>query len=209
MSGWDLFQRLTDCEMPGTQDQKVSVTLPVLAAGVELLPLLLHATSARAHIAAPTASSSLPRGRALRIEDVMCRYLLDCPGRAARRPWRRGPEAKVGSVPNFWLETLTAASMAGNARFGSAHKVPVQAARMQWWPPRISAPPLRHSGVRRPERRAAAAPRRARRPQRPRQAHRRGGRRSRTWPGWLACPAGRSPGCSTAAATCALRCSTP
>src|SRR5579862_8783820 len=90
MFGWDLFQRLTDCEMPGTQDQKVRVTLPVLAAGVELLPLLLQAASARAHTAAPAASSSLPRGRALRIEDVMCRYLLNCPGRAARS---RGDEA--------------------------------------------------------------------------------------------------------------------
>src|ERR1700691_3257073 len=199
MFGWDLFQRLTDCEMPGTQDQKVSVTLAVLAAGVGLLPPLLHAASASAHTAPPPASSSLPRGRALRIEDVMCRYLLNCPGRAARWPWRRGPEAKVGSVPNFWLETLTAASMAGNARFGSAHKEPVQEARMHSWPPRISAAPLRHSSARRPEMRAAA----------PRRPEQRGGRRSRTWPGWLACPAGRSPGCSTAAATCALRCSTP
>src|ERR1700729_4605004 len=103
MSGWDLFQRLTDCEMPGTQDQKVSVTLRVLAAGVELppLPLLLHAASASAHTAAPAASSSLPRGRALRIEDIMCRSPLDCPGRAARRPWRRGPEANLGAFPTF------------------------------------------------------------------------------------------------------------
>src|ERR1700749_366278 len=93
MFGWDLFHRLTDCEMPGTQDQKGRVTLPVVAAGVELLPLLLPAASASAHTAAPAASSSLPRGRALRIEDVMCRYLLNCPGRAARRPWLRGPEA--------------------------------------------------------------------------------------------------------------------
>src|ERR1700728_1003704 len=182
MFGWDLFQRLTDCEMPGTQDQKVSVTLPVLAAGVELLPPLLQAASARAHTAAPAASSSLPRGRALRIEDVMCRYLLNCPGRAARWPWRRGPEAKVGSVPNFWLETLTAASIAGNTRFGSVHKEPVQETKMQSWPPRISAAPLRHGGARRPEMRAAA-PRRPEEQAAARRPEQRGGRRSRTWAG--------------------------
>src|SRR5580693_164349 len=88
MSGWVLFHRLTDWEMPGTQDQKVRVTLPLLAGAGELLPLLLQAASARAHTAAPAASRNLPRGRAVRIEDVMCRCLLNSPGCGARSPGR-------------------------------------------------------------------------------------------------------------------------
>jgi hypothetical protein len=69
--------------MPGTQVQKVRVTLPVLllvllvllAGAALLLLLLLQAASARAPAAAPAASRSLRRDQALRpvlrIEDVI------------------------------------------------------------------------------------------------------------------------------------------
>jgi hypothetical protein len=69
--------------MPGTHVQKVRVTLPVLllvllvllAGAALLLLLLLQAASARAPAAAPAASRSLRRDRALRpvlrIEDVI------------------------------------------------------------------------------------------------------------------------------------------
>jgi hypothetical protein len=48
--------------MPGTQDQKVRVTLPLLAVAGELLPLLLQAASARRrHVPLPPELTRLRR----------------------------------------------------------------------------------------------------------------------------------------------------
>jgi|SRR5580693_7506624 hypothetical protein len=105
MSGWLLFQRPTDCEMPGTQDQNVSVTFP--PAGPAALvdePPLLHAASASAAAAVVSASSCLPRWRdrllELRSEDDMRCYLLILP--AARPAFATDGRTYLGlgALPN-------------------------------------------------------------------------------------------------------------
>ena len=106
MSGWLLFQRLTDWEMPGTHDQNVSVTLPPLAALEDEPPLagedeppLLHAARAKAPATVASASRRLPRWRARllepRIEDDMGCYLLILPAAPPSRP----VVSVFGSVP--------------------------------------------------------------------------------------------------------------
>src|SRR5580693_10710835 len=102
MSGWLLFQRLTDWEMPGTHDQNVRVTLPLLAAGDE--PPLLQAARASAAAAAMIASRRLSRRRTrlvLRIEDDMRCYLLILD--TARHPSR--PATPFGSAPKLAFPT--------------------------------------------------------------------------------------------------------
>jgi hypothetical protein len=129
MPGWVLFHRLTDVAMPGTHDQKVRVTLPLLLLPPVLLlvgvaPLLQAARARIAAAAAPAASRSLRRNLGLRpalwINDVMVLLppKLRWP-RSERRPGRitdAVPQAVApGRVHTAWerfqfllLWTLTA-----------------------------------------------------------------------------------------------------